>query len=101
FADGASTTFPVTVFQCKGDPHSLDDCFQTIRPPAGPVGLDGTGVGDAVTNPDGTGSVSIEARPAAYLPALDCTSAAPCSIIAFENDGSVPAGGTLPATAVP
>lgn len=91
--------YTVSVFQCKGNPKSLNDCFTLIRPPAG-LDATGSGVQDAVTKRDGTGSVFLEVRPALNLPTLDCTSSQPCSVLAFENDGKpIPPGG-LPATAV-
>jgi len=91
--------YTVSVFQCKGKPRSLNDCFTLIRPPAG-LDATGSGVQDAVTKRDGTGSVFLEVRPALQLPILDCTSKQPCSVIAFENDGELIPPGRLPATAV-
>jgi ABC-type phosphate transport system substrate-binding protein len=93
-----SGLYTVTVFQCKGAvPTSMGDCFQVLKPPSGPN--DGTGVYEGSTGANGTGSAFIEVRPAQALPALNCTSVNPCSVVAFENDGNpLPATG-LPATA--
>ncbi|MBV9950772.1 MAG: substrate-binding domain-containing protein [Acidimicrobiia bacterium] len=94
--DGAYT---VTIMQCKGAvPSSLADCYQTFRPPA-TNDDNGSAVPDGVTQADGTGTSFIEVRPALQLPSLDCTATSPCSLVAFENDGSeYPAVG-LPTTA--
>jgi hypothetical protein len=88
----------VTIYQCTAHPRSvLDDCNRVLRPPSGPN--EGTAVYDAITRADGTGSASIEVRPAQNLPSLDCSASNPCSIVAFENDGNpLPVTG-LPATA--
>jgi ABC-type phosphate transport system substrate-binding protein len=105
---GFNPSFTVTIVQCKAAPVSKTDCFVNtndpslplnIRPPAG-NDPNGSGIGDAVTLPDGTGSASIEVRPALDLPALGCSAGHPCTVLAFENDGQpFPANG-LPATAV-
>ncbi|MEJ7583540.1 MAG: hypothetical protein WKF43_05485 [Acidimicrobiales bacterium] len=88
------------MYQCSGTvPESLDDCNQALRPPSEYVD-DGTGVPDGVTQPDGTGRVFFEVRPAAQLPALDCSARSPCSLIAFENDGEPFPEVGLPTTAV-
>ena len=90
-----SGAFTVTLFQCKGAvPRSVSDCYQVLKPPSGPN--EGTGVYDGTTAADGTGTASIEVRPAQDLPVLDCTSTNPCSVLAFENDGS-----RLPRTGLP
>jgi hypothetical protein len=89
---GANT---VTIYQCKGSPKSLDDCYQLIRPPAGTNAL-GTGIDNAITLADGSGSAFLEIRPALDLPSLDCSKANACSVVAFENDGS-----PFPATGLP
>ena len=87
----------VIVVQCTEHPSSLADCF-TEQP--FPSSANGNEVVNGVTRSDGTGSVQFEVRPAAQLPALDCSEAHLCSIIAFENqvvpDGQLP---TLSATA--
>ncbi|MBV9952215.1 MAG: substrate-binding domain-containing protein, partial [Acidimicrobiia bacterium] len=95
----SSGAYTVTVFQCKGAvPTSMADCYQNFRPPAGDDL--GTGIYDATTTADGTGSTFFEVRPAEALPELDCKSSNPCSILAFENDGNpLPTSG-LPASAV-
>src|SRR6267378_4906085 len=93
-----SGLYSVTVFQCKGAvPASMADCYQVLKPPSGPN--DGTGVYDGSTGADGTGSAFIEVRPAQALPALDCTSVSPCSVVAFANDGNPLPPTGLPATA--
>jgi hypothetical protein len=94
--DGA---FTVTIYQCKGTPKSLADCYQPIRPPSGGDPL-GTGIQDGVTLPDGTGSALLEVRPAFDLPVLDCTASNPCAVVAFENDGNPFPENGLPVTAV-
>jgi len=87
------------VYQCsKVVPTSLDDCNQELRPPAEYVD-DGTGIGDGVTQPDGTGSAFFEVRPASALASLDCSASRPCSVVAFENDGQPFPEQGLPATA--
>jgi ABC-type phosphate transport system substrate-binding protein len=89
----------VTLYQCKAAPASLADCYTVIRPPAG-GDPEGSGFENGVTNADGTGSASLEVRPALDLPVLGCTATHACSIVAFENDGQpIPPNG-LPATAV-
>jgi hypothetical protein len=94
--DGNDT---VTVMQCKGVvPSSLADCYQTFRPPA-TNDDNGSAVPDGVTQADGTGSSFIDVRPALQLPSLDCTASSPCSLVAFENDGSEYPEVGLPATA--
>jgi ABC-type phosphate transport system substrate-binding protein len=95
----ASGGYTVTVFQCKGAvPTSLADCYQNFRPPAGDDL--GTGIYDATTTADGSGTTFFEVRPSEALPELDCKAANPCSILVFENDGNPwPATG-LPASAV-
>jgi hypothetical protein len=98
--DTIAGTDTVSVYQCKGDPKTLDDCYVDKRPSAGGTDVNGTGDDGAQTNPDGTGSDQIEVRPASYLPVLDCTAAAPCSIVVFVNDGSIPAPGHLPNNAI-
>jgi ABC-type phosphate transport system substrate-binding protein len=86
----------VIVMQCSANPTSLDDCFRGEPFPAIPEGTILIGK----TGTDGTGSVLFEVRPAANLPALDCSAQAPCSILAFENFGQpVPPDG-LPETSV-
>jgi ABC-type phosphate transport system substrate-binding protein len=88
----------VSVYQCIGDPHSLNDCFNDIRPSSGGTDVNGTATNIGNTNPDGTGSTPLEVRPASYLPQLNCTAAAACSIVVFENDGST--SDTFDSTAV-
>ena len=93
-----SGLYTVTVFQCKGAvPTSMGDCYQVLKPPSGPN--EGTGVYEGSTGADGTGSAFIEVRPAQALPALNCTSVNPCSVVAFENDGNPLPPTGLPATA--
>jgi hypothetical protein len=95
--DAASGLDAVSIAQCVAHPHSFDDCFFSLRPYDGggdPLGTAAQGV----TQSDGTGSVQFEARSAAYLPQLDCTTTKSCSIIAFEDDGQVVPPGQLPAT---
>lgn len=99
FTPTNGANFTVTLYQCKGAPATLADCYSVIRPPAG-GDPNGSGVQDGFTNADGTGSAFIEIRPALDLPVLDCSAAHPCSVIAFENDGlPIPPNG-LPTTAV-
>src|SRR5205085_12195631 len=69
--------YTVSVFQCKGQPKSLNDCFTLIRPPAG-LDATGSGVQDALTKRDGTGTVVLEGRPVLPLPTLDFTPTHPC-----------------------
>src|SRR5690242_18330959 len=59
--DLESLSNTVSVMQCKGNPRTLDDCYQLLRPPGG---LDpaGTAIQDAITNADGTGDATIEVR---------------------------------------
>ena len=93
--DGANT---VTLYQCKGvRPTSLSDCYTDFAPP---VTEFGTATDQATTGSDGTGSDDLEVRPGLQLPQLGCSTRSPCSILAYENDGSdLPAHG-LPSTAV-
>jgi ABC-type phosphate transport system substrate-binding protein len=99
FTPTVEDAFTVTLYQCKGSPHSLNDCYQLIRPPAGGDPL-GTGVDHGVTDAGGKGSIFLEVRPAFDLPVLNCTAAHACSIVAFENDGSAFPEDALPQTAV-
>jgi ABC-type phosphate transport system substrate-binding protein len=98
--DGFNNT--VTIVQCKADPHSIDadndsttadDCY-TAAPPLG-----NEIAGTAITQANGTGSASIEILPAAQLPMLNCSETNPCSLVAYENDGTIPPADSLPATA--
>ncbi len=98
FTPSVDGAFTVTVYQCKASPGSLADCYQLIRPPAGGDPL-GTGIDSGITEPSGKGSAFFEVRPAFDLPVLNCTTANPCSIVAFENDGSAFPEHGLPATA--
>jgi hypothetical protein len=97
--DPATGLDSVSIAQCTATPHSLDDCYTITRPPSGVDPL-GTAVNQGITAADGTGSVLFEARSAAFLPQLDCTFEHPCSIVAFENDGTVIPPGQLPASAL-
>ena len=85
----------VIVQQCKAGPVSLADC-ETALPFPNSEG--GNEVIDAPTQDDGTGEAFIETRPVAQLPSLGCSAEVPCSLIAYENDGSVIPHDGLPLT---
>src|SRR5205085_11663620 len=68
---GFDPTWTVSVFQCKHTVNSMADCCQVFGPPSG-EDL-GTGIGDALTNADGTGNATFEVRGATDLPELDCS----------------------------
>ena len=91
---GFSPAFGVIVQQCKADPSSLADC-DTALP--FPNSENGNEVIDAPTQPDGTGDAFIEVRPVAQLPALGCSAESPCSLIAYEDNGSIIPPNGLPA----
>ena len=94
----------VTLLQCKGDPKvvdadrnptTVDDCLT-----ATPFPNAGNKVASAVTQADGTGSAYVEILPAAQQPLLNCSATNPCTLLAYENDGTPPPVDALPATAV-
>jgi ABC-type phosphate transport system substrate-binding protein len=91
--DGSSA---VIVLQCAGNPATLADCY-TADP--FPQITEGNRI-LAFTAEDGTGTARFEVRAARDLPALDCSSKNPCSILAYENDGQAPPLDALPTTAV-
>lgn len=89
-------TFAVIVLQCRADPTSLADCH-SVEPFPQPAN------GNRIlgfTAEDGTGSARFEVRPAKDLPELDCSSTNPCSLLAYENDGTAPPLDALPPSAV-
>ena len=94
---GFSPAFGVIVQQCKAAPVSLADC-ETAMPFPNSEG--GNEVIDAPTQPDRTGDAFIEVRPVAQLPSLGCSAESPCSLIAYEDNGSIIPPGRLPLTAV-
>ena len=87
----------VMVQQCKAHPVSLADC-DTAEPY--PNSENGNEVKDAQSQADGTGDAFLEARPVEQSPALGCSAESPCSIIAWEDDGSIIPPHGLPHTAV-
>jgi ABC-type phosphate transport system substrate-binding protein len=95
-------TDTVTILQCKANPQSIDtdndsstadDCYTALPPQGNQI------AGTAITQANGTGSAAIEILPAAQLPMLNCSETNPCSIVAYENDGTIPPAHGLPATA--
>jgi periplasmic binding family protein len=92
--------FTVTILQCKANPKSLKDCFDVFPYPNGSNDANGSGVFAARTQPDGTGTAFIEVRPALQLPDLDCSTRNPCSLLAYEADGTVPPPDGLPVSGV-
>ncbi|MCU1426565.1 MAG: superfamily domain, partial [Actinomycetia bacterium] len=87
----------VTVMQCVAHPANIaTGCYTAATFPNSD---NGNQVNGAITAKDGTGHASIEVRPRFDLPQLGCTDSNPCSIVAFEDDGTPwPASG-LPLTA--
>src|SRR5262249_49972641 len=86
----------VILVQCASAPTSLDDCAVADPYPSSAAGNRAIGT----TTSKGTGTAFFEVRRAAFLPQLDCSETNPCSLVAYENDGTVPPPGQLPATAV-
>ncbi len=90
--DGSNQT---VVLQCSAEPQTLSDCFTADPYPAIANGNRKLGR----TLDDGTGSVQFEVRPAAQLPALNCSERNPCSVLIYESgESSIPAD-ELPQTA--
>jgi ABC-type phosphate transport system substrate-binding protein len=96
-------TDTVTLLQCRANPHQVDadsnsttadDCLTAV-----PFPFAGNKISSATTQADGTGSAFIEILPAAQAPALNCSETTPCSILAYENNGTPPPTDSLPTTA--
>lgn len=97
---GLSNT--VNILQCRANPQQIDadsnattvdDCLT-----ATPFPNQGNEVTTGVTQADHTGSAFIEILPAAQQPSLNCSETNPCSLVAYENDGTVPPADALPET---
>ena len=103
FTPTSGFSYKVTIYECKANPHQInhdlnsataDDCY-TAAPPTGNAVL-----AKGTTQADGTGSAFIEILPAAQLPLLNCSTTNPCSLVAYEENGTPPPADSLPASAV-